>query len=258
MSRLSSRKPTPGCREDRASPRHPADPRRSAPLSGTILRRGPDQQRGSIARPAICPARDLPGPRFARRQRDRQARRLIAERFAGNSVANPAPRDYRARHAGDKYLIFHTGMGGRAVEGTGLENRRGCKLLVGSNPTPSATEERRAPAADGPPGECRRPMEDRPQLAAARHSDARPAAPHPGASTIAGWRVLEWADDTALSTDYVYNLLAAGTIESVKVGSARVRSSRRPRDSGPASLASRHERPSKTIRVLTVMRASEH
>jgi hypothetical protein len=30
-------------------------------------------------------------------------------------------------------------MGGRAVEGTGLENRRGCKLLVGSNPTPSAT-----------------------------------------------------------------------------------------------------------------------
>jgi glycosyltransferase involved in cell wall biosynthesis len=31
-----------------------------------------------------------------------------------------------------------TRMGGRAVEGTGLENRRGCKLLVGSNPTPSA------------------------------------------------------------------------------------------------------------------------
>src|SRR5258708_32643060 len=30
-------------------------------------------------------------------------------------------------------------MGGRAVEGTGLENRQGCKLLVGSNPTPSAT-----------------------------------------------------------------------------------------------------------------------
>src|SRR3979411_2952895 len=30
-------------------------------------------------------------------------------------------------------------MGGRAVEGTGLENRQGCKLLVGSNPTPSAS-----------------------------------------------------------------------------------------------------------------------
>ena len=30
-------------------------------------------------------------------------------------------------------------MGGRAVEGPGLENRQGCKLLVGSNPTPSAT-----------------------------------------------------------------------------------------------------------------------
>ena len=29
-------------------------------------------------------------------------------------------------------------MGGRAVEGSGLENRQGCKLLVGSNPTPSA------------------------------------------------------------------------------------------------------------------------
>jgi hypothetical protein len=28
-------------------------------------------------------------------------------------------------------------MGGRAVEGTGLENRQGCKPLVGSNPTPS-------------------------------------------------------------------------------------------------------------------------
>ena len=31
------------------------------------------------------------------------------------------------------------GMGGRAVEGTGLENRQTRKGLVGSNPTPSAT-----------------------------------------------------------------------------------------------------------------------
>ena len=30
--------------------------------------------------------------------------------------------------------------GGRAVEGTGLENRQRRKSLVGSNPTPSATE----------------------------------------------------------------------------------------------------------------------
>ena len=30
-------------------------------------------------------------------------------------------------------------MGGRAVEGTGLENRQGLAPLVGSNPTPSAT-----------------------------------------------------------------------------------------------------------------------
>ncbi len=29
-------------------------------------------------------------------------------------------------------------MGGRAVEGTGLENRRSRKATVGSNPTPSA------------------------------------------------------------------------------------------------------------------------
>lgn len=30
-------------------------------------------------------------------------------------------------------------MGGRAVEGTGLENRRGSDVSVGSNPTPSAS-----------------------------------------------------------------------------------------------------------------------
>ena len=30
-------------------------------------------------------------------------------------------------------------MGGRAVEGTGLENRQTGNRLVGSNPTPSAT-----------------------------------------------------------------------------------------------------------------------
>ena len=30
-------------------------------------------------------------------------------------------------------------MGGRAVEGTGLENRQGGDSFVGSNPTPSAT-----------------------------------------------------------------------------------------------------------------------
>ena len=29
-------------------------------------------------------------------------------------------------------------MGGRVVEGTGLENQQTCKGLVGSNPTPSA------------------------------------------------------------------------------------------------------------------------
>ena len=33
-------------------------------------------------------------------------------------------------------------MGGRAVEGTGLENRQAGDRLVGSNPTPSATSSR--------------------------------------------------------------------------------------------------------------------
>ena len=31
-------------------------------------------------------------------------------------------------------------MGGRAVEGTGLENRQTCEGLVGSNPTPSTND----------------------------------------------------------------------------------------------------------------------
>ena len=35
------------------------------------------------------------------------------------------------------YLTWR-GMGGRAVEGTGLENRQAGDRLVGSNPTPSA------------------------------------------------------------------------------------------------------------------------
>jgi len=37
------------------------------------------------------------------------------------------------------YLIIQARMGGRAVEGTGLENRQGSAPLVGSNPTPSAS-----------------------------------------------------------------------------------------------------------------------
>ena len=39
-------------------------------------------------------------------------------------------------------------MGGRAVEGTGLENRQAFARLVGSNPTPSATFSLRLRAAD--------------------------------------------------------------------------------------------------------------
>ncbi len=42
----------------------------------------------------------------------------------------------RMRAAGGKTGRIR--MGGRAVEGTGLENRQGRKSFVGSNPTPSA------------------------------------------------------------------------------------------------------------------------
>jgi hypothetical protein len=40
--------------------------------------------------------------------------------------------------------------------------------------------------------------------------------------TKAGWRVNEWAHDVGLSRAFVYELLAARKIESVKIGSARV------------------------------------
>src|SRR5205085_9116304 len=57
-----------------------------------------------------------------------------------------------------KSLISLLGMGGRAVEGTGLENRQGCKPLVGSNPTPSASR-----VWSGGDGNCR-PQFCRPQV----------------------------------------------------------------------------------------------
>jgi hypothetical protein len=41
------------------------------------------------------------------------------------------------RWLGRRRRLGFAGMGGRAVEGSGLENRRACKRTVGSNPTPS-------------------------------------------------------------------------------------------------------------------------
>lgn len=38
----------------------------------------------------------------------------------------------------------------------------------------------------------------------------------------AGWRVNEWAEDVSLSRAFVYELIAAGTIKSVKAGNARI------------------------------------
>jgi hypothetical protein len=54
------------------------------------------------------------------------SRRWIAGRWAGSGMAKKPLRNQAWR-------------GGRAVEGTGLENRRGREITVGSNPTPSAT-----------------------------------------------------------------------------------------------------------------------
>jgi hypothetical protein len=42
------------------------------------------------------------------------------------------------RYGGRRRSFIVNRMGGRAVEGSGLENRRACKRTVGSNPTPSA------------------------------------------------------------------------------------------------------------------------
>lgn len=43
-----------------------------------------------------------------------------------------------------------------------------------------------------------------------------------GSPTKAGWRVSEWAADCGVSRAFTYNLLGAGRIDSVKVGSARI------------------------------------
>ena len=43
------------------------------------------------------------------------------------------------QHSEHKMLISQSWMGGRVVEGTGLENRQARKRLEGSNPSPSAT-----------------------------------------------------------------------------------------------------------------------
>jgi hypothetical protein len=62
--------------------------------------------------------------------------------------------------------MIHIGMGGRAVEGTGLENRQGFTPLVGSNPTPSAN-------CDGSQDRADR-RSDRPSLDAGTIVAARP------------------------------------------------------------------------------------
>jgi hypothetical protein len=50
-----------------------------------------------------------------------------------------------------------------------------------------------------------------------------------------GWRISEFAHDTGLSRAYVYNLLAAGALQSAKVGTARVITT------SPAEFLARHQ-----------------
>jgi hypothetical protein len=38
----------------------------------------------------------------------------------------------------------------------------------------------------------------------------------------AGWRINQWGNDTGFSRAFVYKLMAAGRIKSVKCGSARI------------------------------------
>ena len=46
-------------------------------------------------------------------------------------------------------------------------------------------------------------------------------APSTGSAKV-GWRPAEWAEAVGLCRATVYNLLAAGSIDSVKIGTARV------------------------------------
>ena len=48
----------------------------------------------------------------------------------------------------DEFVCKHLRKGGRVVYGTGLENQRGCKPSVGSNPTPSVFSELEKTAPD--------------------------------------------------------------------------------------------------------------
>tara|TARA_B100000085_G_scaffold40040_1_gene33224 strand:- start:972 stop:1301 length:330 start_codon:yes stop_codon:yes gene_type:complete len=48
----------------------------------------------------------------------------------------------------DEFVCKHLRKGGRVVYGTGLENQRGCKSSVGSNPTPSVFSELEKTAPD--------------------------------------------------------------------------------------------------------------
>jgi hypothetical protein len=54
-----------------------------------------------------------------------------------------------------------------------------------------------------------------------RHRN-RLTEPMTASPTKAGWRVNEWGADASVSRAFVYKLLAAGKLKSVKAGSARI------------------------------------
>src|SRR5688572_24789375 len=67
----------------------------------------------------------------------------LSPRVHRYSVAIRWPFCLCCQRQGDRLVEFANRMGGRVVEGTGLENRQTCKRLEGSNPSPSASYSRK-------------------------------------------------------------------------------------------------------------------
>ena len=100
----------------------------------------------------------LPAARWQRRHPRGAAARLRRPRGHRPSSVAPATASLPARSARGRGrdTMAPPRRGGRVDECSGLENRRGCKPTVGSNPTPSATfhwgkQESRASSARLPP-----------------------------------------------------------------------------------------------------------
>src|ERR1700686_4001368 len=107
---------------------------------------------GDAPLPGSCFPADYDGPNPRQTEMPNQRQRFDGP-FLLNSVAGfpaivPGPIVLSVRPFGSERTplsVDNAGwMGGRAVEGTGLENRQRFTPLVGSNPTPSATTQARS------------------------------------------------------------------------------------------------------------------